>query len=81
MLLIFLAIIRVSKYYPNAYEELIEAERTGKIVIVRYKDFISGESKKEWLRKTIVEEYNSSEDHPEYRFYLYFIYNLVDYTH
>lgn len=55
---------------PDAYNELLEAERTGKIVIARYKDFISSESRKELLHKTIVEQYNSSEDHPEYRFFL-----------
>lgn len=58
------------EYVADAYEELIEAERTGKIVIVRYKDFISSESRKEWLHKTIIEQYNFSEDHSEYRFFL-----------
>ena len=58
------------EYVADAYKELLEAERRGKIVIVRHKDFISSESRKEWLHKTIVEQYNSSEDHPEYRFFL-----------
>ena len=63
-------VVESCKYVADAYEELIEAERTEKIVIVRYKDFISSESRKEWLRKTIIEQYNFSEDHSEYRFFL-----------
>lgn len=63
-------VVESCEYVADAYEELIEAERTGKIVIAGYKDFISSESRKEWLHKTIVEQYNSSEDHHEYRFFL-----------
>ncbi len=58
------------EFVPDAYNELLKAECEGKITILRYKEFITNEKRQEWLGKVIAEEYQKSESHPEYRFFL-----------
>lgn len=52
----------------DACEELLRAEREGRITILRYEDLTP--QKKEWIRKTMVCEYADAKDHPEYQFFL-----------
>lgn len=52
----------------DAYEEILNAERLGLIEVIRYDEFIL--SKKNWLIKTIKEQYDASENQPDYRFFL-----------
>ena len=53
------------EFVPDACEAILEAERNGKIVIVRYKELT--EKMKEWIAETIRKEYEEAADHPEYR--------------
>lgn len=56
------------EYIPDAYEAILQAEGDGLIKILRY-DEIS-EKTKDWLCRTITEEYSNATEHPEYRFFL-----------
>ncbi len=56
------------EYIKDAYQEIINEEKKGNIEIVRYDEFIK--SKKEWLEKTIKEEYANATNEEEYRFFL-----------
>ena len=44
------------------------AEREGLITILRHEDL--SPQKKEWIRKTMQQEYADAKDHPEYQFFL-----------
>ena len=56
------------EYIPDAYEEILRAEEAGLILIQRYEDLL--DKMKEWIEKTIKEEYEKAADHPEYRHFL-----------
>ena len=56
------------EYIPDAYEAILHAEQKGLLAIQRYDDMSS--KMKDWIIKTIQEEYASSADHPEYRHFL-----------
>ena len=56
------------EFVPDAYEAILEAERNGLIVIMRYSEM--PDRMKEWNERTIREEYDSAKDHPEYRHFL-----------
>ena len=56
------------EYIKDAYEELLNAEKAGLIRITRYDELTS--KKKEWIKKTIIDEYNNSSNHLEYQFFL-----------
>ena len=45
-----------------------DAEEKGLLAIMRY-DEMSGKMR-EWVRRTILQEYEEAEDHPEYRHFL-----------
>ena len=60
--------VKNSEFVYDAYEEIRKAEKEGKIVISRY-DSID-DRKKEWISKTINQEYRDAIDHPEYRKFL-----------
>lgn len=57
-----------SEYIENAYDEIQKEIKKGNIVLIKYEDFIK--TKKEWLHKTIQQEYEEAVDHPEYRHFL-----------
>jgi hypothetical protein len=57
-----------AEFVPDAYEAILEAEKNGLITILRHEDM--PEKMKEWNRKTIKVEYETSADHPEYRHFL-----------
>ena len=56
------------EYIEDAYEAIIEAAGQGLIRIVRYSEL--SEKMKNWLKKTIIAEYEQALEHPEYRFFL-----------
>jgi len=56
------------EFIADAYEEILQAEKEGLITVLRY-DALSSQ-KKEWIRKTMLQEYADAKDHPEYRFFL-----------
>lgn len=56
------------EYIEDAYEEIMREVTEGKIVIIRYNDFIA--KNKEWLKKIIKTEYEQSAKQPEYRYFL-----------
>lgn len=55
-------------FIKDAYEEILEAEKQGRVRIVRYAEL--SEKQMVWLEKTIKKEYQDAADHPEYRFFL-----------
>ncbi|MFR8768159.1 MULTISPECIES: hypothetical protein [Eubacterium] len=56
------------EYVSDAYYEVIKAEQEGLITICRYDEFIK--KRKEWLQKTIRDEFANSLLAPDYRFFL-----------
>ena len=56
------------EFVADAYEELLRAEREGQITILRYEELTP--QKKEWIQKTMLQEYADAKDHPEYQFFL-----------
>jgi hypothetical protein len=56
------------EFVPDAYEAILEAEGKGLLAIMRY-DEMSGKMR-EWVRRTILQEYEEAVDHPEYRHFL-----------
>ena len=58
------------EFIPDAYNEMINAEANGLITILRYNEFISNIKRREWLKKTIIDEYRNNSAQPDYRFFL-----------
>lgn len=58
------------EFIPDAYNEMINAEANGLITILRYNEFISNIKRREWLKKTIIDEYRNNSAHLDYRFFL-----------
>lgn len=56
------------EFVPDAYEAILQAEREGLIAIMRYQDM--PDKMREWNERTIREEYENAENHPEYRHFL-----------
>lgn len=56
------------EFIPDAYEAILEAERRGEIFIIRYEAMT--ESGRDWVRKTVQEEYDSAGEQPEYQYFL-----------
>ena len=57
-------------FIPDAYNEIINAEKNGLITVLRYNEFISDVKRKEWLERVITDEYRKNKEHPDYRFFL-----------
>lgn len=57
-----------AEFVPDAYEEILDAERRGLLLVTRYGD-LSGKML-DWIRKTMREQYDSAGDQPEYRYFL-----------
>ena len=60
--------VETVEYISNAYEAILQAEKEGKIGIVRYEKLIG--KREDWLRKIVKSEYESAVEHPEYRYFL-----------
>ena len=56
------------EYIEDAYETIMNEVDKGTIILKKYEDFI--QEKKEWLIKTIKKEYEESDNHPEYKYFL-----------
>ncbi len=57
-----------AEFVPDKYEAILLAEKEKRIKIVRYDDLTN--KKRKWIRKTIKDEYDSSADCPEYKYFL-----------
>ena len=57
-----------TEFIPDAYEAILQAERNGLITILHYEEM--SEAMREWNERTIKEEYEKADDHPEYRHFL-----------
>lgn len=60
--------VATCEFVPDALEAILQAEREGLISILRYEQ-LSPEFQ-DWNRRTIREEYENAQDHPEYRHFL-----------
>ena len=60
--------VATCEFIPDALEAILQAEREGLISILRYEQ-LSPEFQ-EWNHRTIREEYENAQDHPEYRHFL-----------
>lgn len=60
--------IKTSEFIPDAYEAILAAEKEGLISILRYEDM--REQQREWMERTIREEYLNAIDSPEYRHFI-----------
>ena len=58
------------EFVPDAYNEIINAEKNGLITVLRYNEFIDDVKRKEWLERVITDEYRKNKAHPDYRFFL-----------
>lgn len=56
------------EFVPDAYEAILQAERDGLLVIVRYEEM--PDRIREQNKKVIIREYENSSEHPEYRYFL-----------
>lgn len=57
-----------SEFIQDAYETILKAEEKGLISIMRYEDM--PEKMIKWIKKTVLQEYEKAEDHPEYKHFL-----------
>lgn len=57
-----------AEFVPDAYEAILKAERGGLLLVTRYAEL--SEKKREWIRKTLREQYDGAENRPEYRYFL-----------
>lgn len=60
--------IKNAEFIPDAYEAILAAEKEGLISILRYEDMRVPE--REWIERTIREEYSNAIDSPEYRHFI-----------
>ncbi len=56
------------EFIENAYDAILETEKKNLIRILRYEEL--SESKLDWIKRTVKEEYEENENHPEYRYFL-----------
>lgn len=57
-----------TEFVPDAYEAILQAERKGLITVCRYEEM--PDRMKEWNVRTVRQEYDSADGHPEYRHFL-----------
>lgn len=57
-----------TEYVPDAYQAILQAEQEGLITILRYAEM--SDKKREWIERTIKDEYEGAAEHPEYRHFL-----------
>jgi hypothetical protein len=56
------------EYIEDAYDTIMNNVKSGKIKITKYDEFIK--IKGEWLHNVIKKEYQESDNHPEYKYFL-----------
>lgn len=67
-----------AEFVPDAYEAILEAERGGLLLVTRYAQ-LSGK-KRDWIRKTVREQYDGAEGQPEYRYFLQNKFDFIRHT-
>lgn len=60
--------VAAAEFIPDAYEAILQAEKDGLITILRYEEI--SEAMREWVKRTVKEEYDKAAAHPEYRYFL-----------
>lgn len=66
------------EFIPDAYEAILDAERSGLLLVTRYTE-LSGK-KREWIKKTVQEQYDEAENQPEYRYFLENKFDFIRHT-
>lgn len=56
------------EFIEDAYDEIFKAEENGLIRITRYEQL--NDAKLKWIAETMKREYETSVDHPEYRYFI-----------
>lgn len=56
------------EFIEDAYEEIIKAETKGFIKITRFEEI--SETKRKWIAETMKREYETANEHPEYRYFI-----------
>lgn len=56
------------EFIPDAYQALLSAANEGKIILTSYSE--NSPRMLDWIKSVITEEYEKSQDSPEYRFFL-----------
>lgn len=60
--------VSACEHVNDAYHEILSAEKRGLIRITRYNQIT--EKMREWIFRSVREEYKNAVNHPEYRFFL-----------
>lgn len=60
--------VSACEHVSDAYQEILLAEKRGLIRITRYNQIT--EKMREWIFRSVREEYKNAGNHPEYRFFL-----------
>ena len=63
------------EFVPDAYQALLSAAEEGKIILTSYEQ--NSPRMLDWIKKTVTEEYESSVNSPEYRFFLKSKFNFL----
>ena len=63
------------EFVPDACQALLSAASEGKIMLTQYEQ--NSPKMLSWIRRTITEEYESSQNSPEYRFFLKSKFNFL----
>lgn len=64
-----------SEFVADAYEALLEAAEQGKIILTKYEN--NSKEKLNWIKKSVVREYNQSKLYPKYQLFLKAKFNFI----
>lgn len=65
-----------AEYIEDAYAEIIKSAEAGLIRLRRYEDL--SDKMYEWIKSTVIQEYNKAENEPDYRFFLKAKFDFLD---
>ena len=63
------------EFVPDAYQALLSAAEEGKIILTSYSQ--NSSQMLDWIKATVTNEYENSQDSPEYRFFLKSKFNFL----
>lgn len=63
------------EFVADAYEALLEAAEQGKIILTRYEN--NSKEKMNWIKKSVICEYEQAELNPEYQLFLKAKFNFI----
>ncbi len=63
------------QYIKDAYQAILEAAGQGKIILSKFED--NSPQKTEWIKNTVLKEYEQAENNSEYRFFLRCKFNFL----